>query len=192
MPRGRSLLSWAVAVALLAPRAAAQAGSKYRCRDRDPQCPKWQGMGECANNHAFMAESCPRSCGYCENAGLLPTPAVFQLDFVCNDQLAIAPEQYKGVPTDNLPDGCGFRCRNNMTLCSSYAAQGMCESHAEVMRFQCPEECGVCKGIGLVAGQSYPRHACMHTSPDLAHASQLLACSELSPSVCMHACLGYD
>ena len=129
----------------------------FRCRDRDPLCDEWKGRGECERNYEFMAEKCPSACGYCEAAGFLPTPSPFQLDFVCNGQLSIAPKQITGQHDERMPDGCGFACRDNMTTCA--AMQDLCTKHPETMRFQCPETCGVCKGIGIVGG-GYPKHVC--------------------------------
>jgi len=41
-----------------------------RCRDVAPDCAAWVAAGECDNNPAFMLESCARSCGACEGAGV--------------------------------------------------------------------------------------------------------------------------
>ena len=156
----------ALVLAVLLSEADAQRGSPFRCRDRDPLCKEWAGRGECASNHGFMAESCPAACDYCENAGLFPTPSGFQLDFVCNDQLAINPGTYKGVPNE-LPHGCEFRCRDNMTSCAAAAQEGLCEKRdvAAVVRAQCPQSCGVCKALELPGG-SYPKHACANAEGD--------------------------
>ena len=103
---------------LLVPLAEAQKGSPFRCRDRDPQCETWKGRGECTANHDFMAESCPQSCDYCENGGLMPTPSHFQLDLVCKDQLAINPKTYKGGPFDDLPaNWCVLRSLHGGLFC---------------------------------------------------------------------------
>ena len=117
--------------------AAAQKGSTFRCRDRDPSCTEWAGRGECTANHNFMAESCPVACEFCANAGLAPTPAVFQLDLVCKGQLARSDNKLKGT-NDDMPDECRFQCRDNMTSCAAEAAAGACEKSPSVMRFQCP------------------------------------------------------
>merc|ERR1719217_691032 len=171
-----------IALLALASGANAQRGSPFRCRDRDPQCASWAGRGECANNHAFMAESCPQSCDYCENADLYPTPAPFQLDLVCKGQLAINPGTYKGGAADDLPADCVFRCRDNMTaaICQKAAASGQCEDKkvAKTVRFQCPESCGVCKALEMLAptdAPTYPKPACTadgETGNAAAHESQ--------------------
>jgi len=143
---------------------------KFKCRDQDPSCQEWYARGECSSNYAFMADSCPRACGMCEEAGFLPTPSPFQLDFVCKDQLAIAPKTFKSNIAEGMPEECAFRCRDNMTaVCATAAAQGMCKKEAATMRFQCPEACGVCKGIGLKGG-AYSKHACrLESGDDPAH-----------------------
>ena len=107
-----------------------------------------------------MAESCPAACGYCENAGLLATPSPFQLDFVCDEQLARVPDGLSVKPGD-MPSGCEFRCRDNMTSCEALAAEGACEDkkRAKVVRFQCPRSCGVCKALEIPT-TPYPKHAC--------------------------------
>ena len=162
-------------LALLAS-AAAQRGSPLRCRDKEPACPMWYARGECEGNYQYMSENCPRACGYCENAGLMPTPATFQLDFVCKGQLAKLPSNAKAshYTPEALPEACSFRCRDNMTApCAKASSSGMCDTHADVMRFQCPESCGVCKGLELGAGDAYPKHACAHEAgDDPAHAAQ--------------------
>jgi len=153
--------------------AAPASEGKFRCRDRDPMCSDWNTRGECANNYAFMAETCPRSCGMCEESGFLPTPAPFQLDFVCKDQLSIAPKTFKSQNDEGIPEGCTFRCRDNMTeICTKAAAEGLCDKEAATMRFQCPQTCGVCKGLGLAGGGPYPKHACrLETGDDPEHES---------------------
>ena len=77
----------------------------------------WYARGECEGNYQYMSENCPRACGYCENAGLMPTPATFQLDFVCKGQLAKLPSNAKAshYTPEALPEACSFRCRDNMT-----------------------------------------------------------------------------
>lgn len=116
-----------------------------------------------------MAESCPAACSYCENGGLHPTPSPFQMDMVCNGKLAINPGTFFGPPKDDLPDGCVFACRDNSTkICADAAAQGLCTNKAvsEVVRFQCPATCGVCKGLEVPAVPDYPQHACAHAEGD--------------------------
>ena len=142
-------------------------GSRFRCRDRDPQCTSWASRGECDNNHAFMAETCPAACNYCENADLIATPAPFQLDLVCKDQLAINPGTYKGGAADDLPANCEFRCRDNMTasICTHGAAIGQCDDKkiGATMRFNCAESCGVCKALELASpAPVYPKPACSY------------------------------
>eukprot|EP00965_Chrysotila_dentata_P108593 3587187-Pleurochrysis_carterae.AAC.3 len=59
-----------------------------------------------------------------------------------------------------------------MTACSSAAASGACESSAELMRFQCPASCGVCKGLRMEAATSetYPKYPCtVDTGDDPEH-----------------------
>ena len=160
-----------VGILLLLSACAAQRGSKYRCRDKDPMCVEWKARGECTNNYAFMAESCASACGICENAGLAPTPAVFQLDFVCKDTLALAPATLTTPYDEAIPDGCAFPCRDNMTdaICKGAATDGLCDTQAATMRFQCPESCGVCKALELPATTTtatYPKHACRHEDGD--------------------------
>ena len=130
-------------------------------------------MGDqCEKNHAFMAEQCPAACNYCENAGLFATPSSWQLDFVCKDHtgtshLAIKPGTFSGA-AEELPAGCEFRCRDNMTSCATIAQDGLCEKKdvASVVRFQCPQSCGVCKALSLPTEPSYPRHKCAHEEGD--------------------------
>merc|ERR1740138_59988 len=157
--------------------AEAQRGSPFRCRDRDPQCESWKGRGECSNNHDFMVESCPQSCDFCENAGLMPTPSHFQLDLVCKGQLAFNEGKYKGGPADDLPMDCAFRCRDNLTasICQAAVAEGKCEDKAvaKTLRWQCAESCGVCKALEMSASPSYPKAGCTHgeSGNDPAHAA---------------------
>lgn len=121
-----------------------------------------------SSQHDFMAESCPRACGFCANGGLLPTPAVFQLDFVCKNELAVAPQSLKRLRDETMPDGCAFRCRDNMTVgCEAAAESGACEKHADVMRFQCPASCGVCKALDFPpTEETYPKYACERDEGD--------------------------
>lgn len=157
----------ALAVAIVAIGSArAQPGSAFRCRDKDPMCTEWAGRGECEKNHDFMAESCAVACSLCANGGLSPTPAAFQLDFVCKGQLAVAPTSYKSNHDELMPSGCAFACRDNMTSCEAAAADGACDKHAEVMRFQCPKTCGVCKALDMPAAPDYPKHLCRHAEGD--------------------------
>jgi len=154
----------------------AQRGSPYRCRDRDPKCAEWAGRGECSSNHDFMAESCPNACDYCENGGLMPTPAPFQLDLVCKGRLAINAGIYKGGVADDLPSNCEFRCRDNMTasICAKAAADGKCTDKkvAKAVRAQCPESCGICKALSMVSSEPYPKGACREEEGNSAeHAS---------------------
>lgn len=155
-PGRTTALGLALGLALVA----AQRGQPHRCRNRDPMCETWGKQGECSKNHDFMAESCPVACSLCENGGLEPTPAVFELDFVCSGQLSIAPKDLKGLPSDSLPDGCSFRCRDNAETCFADAQKGACTKHAKHMRFQCAETCGVCKALGVTAGEEYPKKLC--------------------------------
>jgi len=166
----------------------------FRCRDRDPLCDEWKGRGECERNYEFMAETCPSACGYCEAAGFLPTPSPFQLDFVCNGQLSIAPKQITAQHDERMPDGCGFACRDNMTTCA--AMKDLCSKHPGTMRFQCPETCGVCKGIGLTGG-GYPKHVCRletgDAPEDAEHCGGWASRGEVrrashAPSTCTRAC----
>lgn len=166
-----------VIVLLLLAEAGAQRGSVYRCKNRNPECKDWASRGECSTNHDFMAESCPAACEICSNGGLEPTPAVFELDYVCRDRLgknrlAIPPPDLRGTPgEEGAPSGCGFRCRDNMTGCAALAAAGRCETSAATMRAQCAETCGICKAYELPSlgrGGTYPRHACRADDGDLA------------------------
>ena len=118
----------------------------------------------------FMGETCPAACDWCSNAGLLPTPAVFQLDFVCKDKLATKPSGIaEGLKKGSmeLPDGCTFRCRDNMTasVCATVSAEGLCEKKAtaQAARYQCAQTCGICKALELqepASATPYPKHAC--------------------------------
>jgi hypothetical protein len=36
------------------------------CTDESIACPQWSRLGECENNPAFMTETCPLSCGKCD------------------------------------------------------------------------------------------------------------------------------
>jgi len=96
---------------------------------------------------------------------------VFQLDFVCKDTLALAPATLTTPYDEAIPDGCAFRCRDNMTdaICKGAATDGLCDTQAATMRFQCPESCGVCKALELPAKTTtatYPKHACRHEDGD--------------------------
>ena len=69
----------------------------------------WHARGAREGNYQYMSENCPRACGYCENAGLMPTPATFQLDFVCKGQLAKLPNAKASHYTpEALPEACSF------------------------------------------------------------------------------------
>lgn len=98
----------------------------------------------------------------CENAKLKPTPAKYQMDFVCNGKLTLPPQMEN--PADGVPQGCGFYCRDKLPaeMCEGQAKLGACESHAKTMRFQCASTCGVCKGIGMasVPHDALPRPRC--------------------------------
>ena len=106
----------------------------------------------------------------CENAKLKPTPAVFQLDFVCNDKLATPPKSYKGTRADDMPSGCSFHCRDKFTtsMCEEQAKLGACAKHAKGMHFYCASTCGVCKGIGMtsVDHDALPLPACAKKDPE--------------------------
>ena len=148
-----------LAVLLLPALALAQRGAD-RCRNHEPQCAEWAGRGECENNHDYMAASCPVACDMCGNGGLQPTPAVWELDFVCAGQLSIAPKDLRGVPSDVMPAGCAFSCRDQLSTCAADAANGACTKHAKVMRAECPESCGVCKALGVGSAGNYPKKLC--------------------------------
>ena len=96
----------------------------------------------------------------------MPTPAVFQMDFVCNDKLATAPKAFKGTPADDAPAACGFHCRDKLPtpMCEEQATKGLCKeaATAKTMRFQCASTCGVCKGLGVpsVERESLPFPNC--------------------------------
>mmetsp|Transcript_38634 Transcript_38634/g.90328 ORF Transcript_38634/g.90328 Transcript_38634/m.90328 type:complete len:214 (-) Transcript_38634:813-1454(-) len=71
--------------------------------------------------------------------------------------------------TQDLPPGCSFHCRDNMTdVCSKAAVAGACAAYPEVMRFQCPAACGVCKGVAMeiAAPGAYPKYVCRLSSDD--------------------------
>lgn len=97
----------------------------------------------------------------------MPTPAVFELDYVCKGRV----QRYTSTePFDakDLPDGCSFRCRDNMTaVCRKEADASACTDPelAGVMRSQCAGSCGVCTGLGLVAEaeSAYKRRKCADT-----------------------------
>jgi len=80
---------------------------------------------------------------------------------VCNGKLAIPPSGLKG-PGEDMPQGCSFHCRNNMTMACEQAGKEACKTNADVMRFQCPELCGVCSVLEMEsdAVESYPKRAC--------------------------------
>jgi len=102
----------------------------------------------------------------CENAGLPPTPATFELDYVCAGKLSKKPTVV--LANEDLPAGCSFRCRDNMTTCEDAAAQGKCDTHASVMRFQCPASCKVCKELEmeLASASDYAKRRCARTFDD--------------------------
>ncbi|EOD06808.1 hypothetical protein EMIHUDRAFT_106738 [Emiliania huxleyi CCMP1516] len=148
-----------VVLAAAAWHAAAQVkGSASRCRNKELECDSWSKRGECEKNYDFMADRCPVACGYCANAGLLPTPAVFELEYACDGQLKERPQKWDLAWRNEgggevfspegtarmLPDGCAFRCRDRLPGCAAAAAQGQCTSLPEVLRKQCPASCGVC------------------------------------------------
>ena len=115
------------------------------------------------------------ACGYCANAGLLPTPAVFELEYACDGQLKERPQKWDLAWRNEgggevfspegtarmLPDGCAFRCRDRLPGCAAAAAQGQCTSLPEVLRKQCPASCGVCAALSLKEwdGRDSPRFA---------------------------------
>jgi len=136
-------------------------GTKWRCRNRKISCSKWAADNQCTANYPFMAEECPAACDLCTNAGLSPTPASFELDYVCNGKLMPFPSHL--AEAAHTPDGCDFHCRDNMTsICAQEAARDGCKLQAEVMRKQCPETCGVCKALGMptASAADYPKPFC--------------------------------
>lgn len=165
-----------VVLAAAAWHAAAQVkGSASRCRNKELECDSWSKRGECEKNYDFMADRCPVACGYCANAGLLPTPAVFELEYACDGQLKERPQKWDLAWRNEgggevfspegtarmLPDGCAFRCRDRLPGCAAAAAQGQCISLPEVLRKQCPTSCGVCAALSLKEwdGRDSPRFA---------------------------------
>ena len=165
-----------VVLAAAAWHAAAQVkGSASRCRNKELECDSWSKRGECEKNYDFMADRCPVACGYCANAGLLPTPAVFELEYACDGQLKERPQKWDLAWRNEgggevfspegtarmLPDGCAFRCRDRLPGCAAAAAQGQCTSLPEVLRKQCPASCGVCAALSLKEwdGRDSPRFA---------------------------------
>ena len=163
-----------VVLAAAAWHAAAQVkGSASRCRNKELECDSWLKRGECEKNYDFMADRCPVACGYCANAGLLPTPAVFELEYACDGQLKERPQKWDLAWRNEvggevfspegtarmLPDGCAFRCRDRLPGCAAAAAQGQCTSLPEVLRKQCPASCGVCAALSLKErdGRDSPR-----------------------------------
>ena len=161
-----------VVLAAAAWHAAAQVkGSASRCRNKELECDSWSKRGECEKNYDFMADRCPVACGYCANAGLLPTPAVFELEYACDGQLKERPQKWDLAWRNEgggevfspegtarmLPDGCAFRCRDRLPGCAAAAAQGQCTSLPEVLRKQCPASCGVCAALNLK--ERWPRFA---------------------------------
>ena len=165
-----------VVLAAAAWHAAAQVkGSASRCRNKELECDSWSKRGECEKNYDFMADRCPVACGYCANAGLLPTPAVFELEYACDGQLKERPQKWDLAWRNEgggevfspegtarmLPDGCAFRCRDRLPGCAAAAAQGQCTSLPEVLRKQCPASCGVCAALSLKEcdGRDWPRFA---------------------------------
>ena len=96
----------------------------------------------------LLSAECPAACDLCTNAGLVATPAPFELDYVCRGKLQPVPARLEDA--SHAPDGCGFHCRDNMTsVCVREAARDACKTQPEVMRVQCPATCGVCKALGL-------------------------------------------
>ena len=91
-------------LALLAS-AAAQRGSPLRCRDKEPACPMWYARGECEGNYQYMSENAARAATV-RTPGL-PTPATFQLDFVCKGQLAKLPSNAKA--SQYTPEAAGVQ-----------------------------------------------------------------------------------
>jgi len=152
----------ALAAAVSCGRVEAQSGSKYRCRDRHSQCKSWASTNQCSKNYPFMAESCPVACDFCSDVGLSPTPALYEMDLVCNGKLAKTSLVFTGAATDDIPMGCAFRCRDNSTLCATEAKRGACSKHPETMYFRCPAACGVCKALEQTPAKldDYPRYLC--------------------------------
>ena len=67
---------------------------------------------------------------------------------MCSGKLQSLPKHV--TEPSQVPEGCGFHCRDNMTdVCARMAALDGCTTHAAVMRKQCPETCGVCKALGM-------------------------------------------
>ena len=99
----------------------------------------------------------------------MPTPAVFELDYVCKGRVRQGYTSTEPFDEKDLPDGCSFRCRDNMTtVCRKEADAGACTDPklAGVMRSQCAGSCGVCTGLGLVAEaeSAYKRRRCADTN----------------------------
>ena len=120
----------------------------------------------CSHLGPTAVAECAAACDLCENAGLAPTPAPFELDYVCNGKLASLPKHVS--EPSQTPEGCNFHCRDNMTdLCARMAAPPFdgCTAHAAVMRKQCPETCGVCKALSMrvATAADYAKPACADT-----------------------------
>jgi len=148
-------------IVLAAGQAATKDTTKWRCRNRKLSCKKWAADNQCTANYPFMAEECPAACDLCTNAGLVATPAPFELDYVCRGKLQPVPAQLEEAA--HAPDGCGFKCRDNMTsVCAQEAGRDACKTHPEVMRVQCPATCGVCKALGVRVSTEaeYPKPSC--------------------------------
>jgi hypothetical protein len=180
----------AVIIVMLAQQTPTGRGTPFRCRNKEPKCDGWAKIGECEKNYPFMAETCPVACSYCENAGLLPTPAEFELDFVCKGKLKhYTPSSKDGTLSgkafdrSDLPPGCLFRCRNNMTdsICEAAEAQGACtdKAKARTLRFQCPQTCGVCAALALGEGKKkYKRRECEDSEAQRSQCAQWAAGGE--------------
>jgi len=140
--------------------------SAFRCQNRHKQCAEWAGRGECNNNIDYMVEKCPAACDFCTNAGLEPTPARFELDYVCDGKIGMSQPSQEAMEM-GLPDGCAFHCRDNMPEeCTASAAKGACTAHPGSARAACPASCGVCKALDMPtsAPDAYPRPSCGDSS----------------------------
>ena len=99
----------------------------------------------------LLSAECPAACDLCTNAGLVATPAPFELDYVCRGKLQPVPAQLEEAA--HAPDGCGFKCRDNMTsVCAQEAGRDACKARPPE-----PHSLGLtaCR-LGLT-----DRHACL-------------------------------
>ena len=124
------------------------------CNDRSPHCHTWQQSGECDSNAAFMALTCPVSCGTCEGgdgcADNHKECVAWMQQGECEKSPAV---MLKACPVscgicspvcEDTHGGFGMGPDANVTVCEIWAGQGDCVKNPDVVLRHCPVACGVC------------------------------------------------